>query len=278
MNDAQRSVAFYKGKTNTVDSDSSETLATVRRDIADALNSKNLACLLGSGCSSFRQDGRELGIPTMGPMAKQFMDATTGKHRITTTDRQRLKSSLGLDLDNENYRNNLERLLEVLLAQELALRETTRPAMQKVHVVLQRVIRSVTSYVYAACTEGEFSNGDETVLRIYMQFYRRLSQRDRALPRPWVFTTNYDLFNETAMDRLGIPYINGFLGSIERRFNPSVFRYALSEQLDISNRKWSSVDSLMYFAKLHGSVSWESRGDGLFPVVETAPSLIANDH
>jgi len=56
-----------------------------------------------------------------------------------------------------------------------------------------------------------------------------------------------------------------------------VFRYALSEQLDISNRKWSSVDSLMYFAKLHGSVSWESRGDGLFPVVETAPSLISND-
>jgi len=33
----------------------------------------------------------------------------------------------------------------------------------------------------------------------------------------------------------------------------------------------------MYFAKLHGSVSWESRGDGLFPVVETAPSLISND-
>ena len=33
----------------------------------------------------------------------------------------------------------------------------------------------------------------------------------------------------------------------------------------------------MYFAKLHGSVSWESRGDGLFPVVETAPSLISSE-
>ncbi|MGE9784216.1 SIR2 family protein [Janibacter sp. G368] len=276
-NDPQRSVAFYKGKTNTVDTESSETIATVRRDIADALNSKNLAFLLGSGCSSFQQDGRELGIPTMGPMAKKFMNATTGKHRITATDRQRLKSSLGLNLDDKDYGNNLERLLEVLFAQEIALRASTRPAMQKVHAVVQRVIRSVTAYVRSACTDGEFSRGDETVLRTYMQFYRRLAQRDRALPRPWVFTTNYDLFNETAMDRLGIPYINGFLGSIERRFNPSVFRYALSEQLDISNRKWSSVDSLMYFAKLHGSVSWESRGDGLFPVVETAPSLISSE-
>jgi len=241
-NDPQRSVAFYKGKTNTVDSESSETIATVRRDIADALNSKNLAFLLGSGCSSFQQDGRELGIPTMGPMAKKFMNATTGKHRITATDRQRLKSSLGLNLDDEDYGNNLERLLEVLFAQEVALRASTRPAMQKVHAVVQRVIRSVTAYVRSVCTDGEFSRGDETVLKTYMQFYRRLAQRDRALPRPWVFTTNYDLFNETAMDRLGIPYINGFLGSIERRFNPSVFRYALSEQLDISNRKWSYVD------------------------------------
>ncbi|MFA5607319.1 MAG: hypothetical protein WDA07_09035 [Leucobacter sp.] len=217
-NETLRSIAFYKGKTNTIDSESSEEIAIVRRDIADALNSKNLAFLLGSGCSSSYQNGKEVGIPTMGPMAKGFMDATTGKHRVTATDRQRLDSSLGMDLNDETYRNNLERLLEVLFAQELALRATTRPAMQKLHGVVQRVIRSVTAYVREVCTEGEFSRGDETVLRTYMKFYRRLAQRERSLPRPWVFTTNYDLFNETAMDRLGIPYINGFLGSIERRF------------------------------------------------------------
>ena len=57
-----------------------------------------------------------------------------------------------------------------------------------------------------------------------------------------------------------------------------MFRYALAEQLDLSSRKWSSVDSLIYFAKLHGSVSWESRDDGLFPVVETSPQLVTHEN
>ncbi len=35
-------------------------------------------------------------------------------------------------------------------------------------------------------------------------------------------------------------YANGFSGVVERRFNPSTFRYALAEQLDLTSRKWSS--------------------------------------
>ena len=67
--------------------------------------------------------------------------------------------------------------------------------------------------------------------------------------RPWVFTTNYDLFSERAMDRLGLPYANGFSGVVERRFNPATFRYALAEQLDITNRKWSAVDGFVYLVQ-----------------------------
>jgi hypothetical protein len=58
------------------------------------------------------------------------------------------------------------------------------------------------------------------------------------------------------MDRLGIPYCNGFSGSIERRFNPAIFRYSLAEQLDITSRKWTAVDNFVYLCKLHGSVNW----------------------
>lgn len=91
------------------------------------------------------------------------------------------------------------------------------------------------------------------------------------MPRPWVFTTNYDLLNETAMDRLGVPFFNGFSGVVERRFNPSTFRYALAEQLDLSSRKWTAVDAFVYLCKLHGSVTWTvdgGEGRGLFPIRE----------
>jgi hypothetical protein len=273
-------VAVYKGANNTVAAaqSSADALAAVRKDIADVLNSKNLAFLFGSGCSSARNDkGEELGVPTMLPMATAFLSDRSGKYRVTKSDRTRLRSSLGLNLDDQVFRDNLEALMEVLYGYRFALRTSGKPAMQEIYKVVEKVINNIRGYILDVCTNGRFNNGDSTVLGTYQQFYRRLIQRDRALARPWVFTLNYDLFSETAMDRLGIPYINGFLGSIERRFNPAAFRYSLSEQLDTSSRKWSSVDSLVYFAKLHGSVSWESREDGLFPVVETAPRLLTAD-
>ena len=126
--------------------------------------------------------------------------------------------------------------------------------------------------MWERCTTGAFASGDDhSVLSLYESFYRRLVLRDRSLPRPWIFTTNYDLFSERAMDRLGLPYANGFSGVVERRFNPATFRYALAEQLDISNRKWSAVDGFIYLCKLHGSISWTEDDHGLYPIRETWP-------
>ena len=271
-----KKVAFYKGSRNVADLNANgDALGLVRKDVADVINSKNLAFLIGSGASSSRgATGQELGIPTMQPMAAGFLSATDGPHFISVEDREALKSSLGLDLEDDLYKSNIEALMEVLLGYQFTLGKSSLQNSSDSLKVVDRVIENATGYILEVCLRGAFATGDDTVLRTYEKFYRRIVQRDRALPRPWIFTTNYDLFSETAMDRLGIPYINGFQGSIERRFNPAVFRYALSEQLDIANRKWSSVDSLVYFAKLHGSVAWESRDDGLFPVVETHPELI----
>lgn len=137
-----------------------------------------------------------------------------------------------------------------------------------VEIVVNRVIGKVAKHVLDSCTTGPFAQGDDTVLALYQTFYQKLQFRDRSLPRPWVFTTNYDLFNERAMDRRGIPYCNGFSGVIERRFNPAMFRYSLAEQLDISSRKWSAVDSFIYLGKLHGSVNWIEDSETLFPIRE----------
>lgn len=271
--------AVYKGAKNTVKGaqSSAGALAAVRKDIADVLNSKNLAFLFGSGCSSARNnEGEELGIPTMQPMATAFLSDRRGRYRVTKADRTHLRRSLGLNLDDQVFRDNLEALMEVLYGYRFALRTSENCVMQKIYPVVEKVINNIRGYILDVCTNGRF-NDDSTVLDTYQQFYRRLIQRDRSLARPWIFTLNYDLFSETAMDRLSIPYINGFLGSIERRFNPAAFRYSLAQQLDLASGKWSSVDSLVYLAKLHGSVSWGSHEEGLFQVVEMAPQLLTAD-
>lgn len=209
----------------------------------------------------------------MGPMAKSFLgkvgDDDDAPH-ISATERETLKQWLGLDIGAERFANNLERLMEALYGARFVYNQTQEPDPKTVAVVVDRVIGKVAKHVLGSCTSGAFAQGDDSVLALYQSFYQKLQFRDRSLPRPWVFTTNYDLFNERAMDRRGIPYCNGLSGVIERRFNPAMFRYSLAEQLDISSRKWSAVDSFIYLGKLHGSVNWIEDGETLFPIRELA--------
>jgi hypothetical protein len=271
-----RVVSLYKGASNVLLHAALKTefsaLGTVRKELADSMNSKNLAFLFGSGCSSMVDlFGNELGIPTMGPMAREFIQEKKGSRAISKSDRTVLKNSLGIDLDAPEFAVNLESLMEVLHGYRFVLQHSKRKELVEVLPIVDQSIGAVKSYILDVCIRGQKVDPKHSVMSIYERFYRRLTQRDRSLPRPWIFTTNYDLFNEIAMDRLGIPYINGFQGSVERRFNPATFRYTLAEQLDIASRKWSSIDSLIYFAKLHGSISWQSTKEGLFPVVESMP-------
>lgn len=243
----------------------------VRQHLAEAFNATHISFLLGSGCSSCVKDGAELGVPTMAPMAGELI-ARIGPpddpQFITDAERKAMLDGLGIDIGADDYKRNLERLMEMLLGFEAVLARSSRPDLSGMRSVVSSLIAKITHHVRLKCTRGAFSGGDDTVLGLYQAFYRNLVYRDRSLPKPWVFTTNYDLFNETAMDRLSIPYANGFSGSVERRFNPSVFRYALAQQLDVSSRKWSSVDNFVYLCKLHGSVNWIEDARGLFPIRE----------
>jgi hypothetical protein len=137
--------------------------------------------------------------------------------------------------------------MEVLFAQQFVLRQSENPNLYPYRAVLDGIIKKVQDFLWTRVTQGAFATvGDTTVRDLYERFYKNLVLRDRSAPRPWVFTTNYDPFSELAMDRLGIPYANGFSGVVERRFNPATFRYALAEQLDVANRKWTAVDAFVY--------------------------------
>ena len=166
---------------------------------------------------------------------------------------------------------NLERLMEALHSLSFLLRKSRKSSDWPGIDLVASMIAKVQGFLLERCT-APFSQDDKSVVDLYEKFYRKLVFRDRSLPRPWVFTTNYDLFNETAMDRLAIPYGNGFSGVVERRFNPSTFRYALAEQLDLTSRKWSAVDGFVYLCKLHGSISWIEDDHGLYPIRERWPA------
>ena len=264
-----------------------------RKAISEAMNAKNIAFLLGAGCSSLMKDKKELGIATMAPLAKEFCGETIEARAagfysdpptagavpapwLLTKDELDYLDALGVDLAKD-YSRNLERLMEVLFAQRFVLRQSENPDLHPYRAVLDGIIKKVQDFLWTRVTQGAFATeGDTTVRDLYERFYKKLVLRDRSLPRPWVFTTNYDHFSELAMDRLGIPYANGFSGVVERRFNPAIFRYALAEQLDVASRKWTAVDAFVYLCKLHGSVTWTEDDHGLFPIKEVWPPESSN--
>ncbi len=244
----------------------------IRESLSEAMGAKNVAFLLGAGCSSLLDgDQNQVGIPTMKPLAKEFSETTGGRGNkifLNATEKRVLKESLGLKVEDVPYCDNLETLMEALYSWKFSLGASPQNRHKSQFRTVEKAILKVKRFLFERCSKGSFSAGDQSVQNLYESFYRKLIYRDRSLPRPWIFTTNYDLFNETAMDRLGLPYSNGFIGTVERRFNPSVFRYALAEQLDVTSRKWSAVDGFAYLGKLHGSISWVEDRQGLFPIRE----------
>jgi hypothetical protein len=285
----ERKFQFLRnGDADPSELDWSKGIESARQAISEALNAKNIAFLLGAGCSSLMRDKKELGIATMAPLAKEFCGETLEARaagfyadppvagaaptpwRLTKPELDYL-DALGIDLAKD-YSRNLERLMEVLFAQRFVLRQSENPDLHPYRAVLDGIIKKVQDFLWSRVTQGAFATeGDTTVRDLYERFYKKLVLRDRSLPRPWVFTTNYDHFSELAMDRLGIPYANGFSGVVERRFNPAIFRYALAEQLDVASRKWTAVDAFVYLCKLHGSVTWTEDDHGLFPIKEVWP-------
>lgn len=290
----ERKFQFLRnGDADPSELDWNKGIESARKAISEAMNAKNIAFLLGAGCSSLAKDNKELGISTMAPLAKEFcgetLDARTAGFyndppvvgaapapwRLTKDELDYL-DTLGIDLEKV-YSRNLERLMEVLFAQRFVLRQSENPDLHPYRAVLDGIIKKVQDFLWTRVTQGAFATeGDSTVRDLYERFYKKLVLRDRSLPRPWVFTTNYDHFSELAMDRLGIPYANGFSGVVERRFNPAIFRYALAEQLDVASRKWTAVDAFVYLCKLHGSVTWTEDDHGLFPIKEVWPPESTN--
>lgn len=284
--DARKFGFLRDGKEEPMEYEWPKGAEKVQQHISEALSAKNVAFLLGAGCSSFRNAAKEeVGIATMLPLAGEFckdLIALHGLGLLDTKDKDtppwRLSHkemdclhAIGVDLDDKKYSENLERFAEVLFSYRFVLKLSAKASDWEHLVLVESIIAKLQAFLLERVSNGAFARGDATVSTLYERFYQKLVLRDRSLPRPWVFTTNYDLFSEGAMDRLGIPYANGFSGVVERRFNPSTFRYALAEQFDISGRKWAAVDSFVYLCKLHGSVSWTEDDRGLFPIREVWP-------
>ncbi|MCL2426508.1 MAG: SIR2 family protein [Oscillospiraceae bacterium] len=87
---------------------------------------------------------------------------------------------------------------------------------------------------------------------------KKLLQRPNNLKRANLFTTNYDMAFDYALDNLGVHYINGFTGVHNRCFRPEVYDYDLYYPGESVTGKVHRAERVLKYYKLHGSLSWLS--------------------
>ena len=263
-------IYFYKGneevleklKKKNADTTETDLLKKTQDAFSKVLDGKNLSFLLGSGCSSFyiekdKESGegkewKEIGIPTMAPLAKDFYN-----NILSAEDKQWLNDDKGLNVDDTKFDKNLELFLGTLHSLFYYF-ETTGQTEEADAIRISKIIKEARDFLLEQCLNetNRNSNSDIKLVDLYKSFYRKLLYRNSNLPKPNIFTTNYDLYSEIALDSLGIHYVNGFSGGIRKYFNPTIFNYALAEKMDLSQSKWSVIDNFVYLYKLHGSLNW----------------------
>lgn len=238
----------------------------VREHLASLLQVKNLVVLVGSGASF------HLGSPKTRDLTnEQVLGLITDAGGEPTTADKGLLATI-----NPTDNGDLETLLNGLqLASSLAAQagqvavtlgsgpDAKSYPRDQVDGLRHRVNRAFAE----ACRLPRAGRPldapfDADPLLAHRTFLSRITRNRRAsLPRPRIFTTNYDLAIERALDELGYPYIDGFSGTVDRRLNLAFYGLDFHRVETTTQSVLARAEGALYLHKVHGSLNWRASTD-----------------
>ncbi len=204
----------------------------IREQIAS--EKRRLSFFFGAGTSM------SIGMPGIDELTKQVSDRLRNPHKIRFEKVQRQ-----LD-ENSNIENVLDRIR--------AIRELIGNSEKKECEGLEgaTAARELDSAICRAIYEivcGDPPKG----LRPHLVFshWLRSLHINRYCPVE-IFTTNYDLILEKAMEQTGVPFFDGFVGSVNPFFAPESVEAeeGKANQFVCPPRAWTRL------WKIHGSINW----------------------
>ena len=231
-----------------------EKLDFVRNKIREFFNLKNINFLFGSGTSSGA-------IPTMDGLFKE----------LKFDKKKEAAEKEEFDCIVDKVGKNLEATLEVMYSARTYYDgiQTDDEDVEKLKDLYNRLIHRIEEYIFNSINVDMTKDASKKVLEYYKTFYQKIALRNKDLSRIRVFTTNNDLFNETALDSLNIHYINGFGGGLRKYFNPALFNYTWSKRMDTSIDKYEPVENMVY--------ETEHKMNNYFNIEELPPQQLSPD-
>ena len=211
------------------------------------LELENVSILAGAGASY------HLGIPTMREVTNQLEDDEKIKGKI--------EDYFGKNKTLSKENKTLEDLLNCLQAERFI-----KQHKNKKDNTIDETIKNIQRYLFKECNIEQLKLTrlseyiDEKLRKNTYHYHevliKKLLQRPNNLKRVNLFTTNYDMAFDYALDNLGVHYINGFMGVHNRCFRPEIYDYDLYYPGQTVAGKVHRAEKVLKYYKLHGSLSW----------------------
>lgn len=209
----------------------------VIREIQELKNqlsySKNIGFFFGAGTST------ALGIPNISDLTNSIEESLTG---------DLLKNFQIIKIDLETTLPDRKINIEDILNQTRRIREITGEKEEKKYLEIngksaKELDVNICKKIYEIISKKEI----EANLQNTMKFLAWLNMQNRDFSKE-IYTSNYDMIIEKSLEKIQIPYFDGFVGSYEPFFLP--------ESVDKFVKNFDITKSWIRLWKIHGSLSW----------------------
>ncbi|BCE01676.1 SIR2 family protein [Marinicellulosiphila megalodicopiae] len=236
--------------TRELDSDEKNQVKKNKQHLNDillkSLQLPNLSFFAGSGTSL-----GEVGGPSMWDLWEKamlevnFIDDAIGNKRITKDAQEVLDLVKYSEMQNPNIEHFLSKCDAYL-------------SFNEDDQIVSAFLNKVKKIILDECSS--FLSSQTNDISAYQSLLQKLARRRVRDPRLKVFTTNYDMCFETAASNLGMMVVDGFSYTRTRRFDGSYFNYDVVRR---ESEDHEFIEGVMHLYKLHGSVSWERKGNDI---------------
>lgn len=205
-----------------------------------AARSRHVCAFLGAGAS------RACGLPDVSGLERQILDGLHGDQRAAFEGQ----------LSGRNLEQALSRLRRIEALLDQGTDQVDGLTAQQAAALDREVCRLIVAALDVVSAD----------LAPVLGFAAWAARADYHLPVE-LFTVNYDLLLETAVESLGVPYFDGFVGALRARFRTELVEAAPGDAAD-----WLP-SFLVRIWKLHGSVHWAWESSPRTEVVRLGTSV-----
>ncbi len=235
-------------------------LQRIQAMLSQWLRMENVAALMGAGCS-VAHEGKLMG--GLEKAVLEFLSAAYEKDADAALQgivNQRLMADgFGRKVGFEEWLSFIANASYILRAEGGPVQKLDLHGAPGITVDdLNRFLKDLRTAIMAYCALELPALLEDTTG--HHAFFGKLMARDPTLGRLHVYTTNYDTLIEQALDDLGAQYADGFVGRSRPKFDPSSYGLDIYFPGDVAEGRVRRFDKYAQLFKIHGSISWFSKG------------------